>query len=231
MVLSDYSSLVPLIGGPRLARYRERYRGDESLALKQYTWNLAVSSALWSPIAVFEVVLRNALHDRLREAVDQEDWWNSDRVHLCDSESGKITEALEKLSREGNYEPSADDIVAATSLGLWVGLLTAGINRDPRLGYQYRMWEPRLKSAFPHRREKGRREIWGLANDVRKIRNRIAHHEPIWHQNVELVLEKLEGILACIDPAAAEYVRDCERVRHLCNVREEYFTDPEKCVF
>jgi ribosomal protein S18 acetylase RimI-like enzyme len=175
--------MATLISEPRLSKYLARYNGNGEMALQQYTWNLAASAALWGPIAVMEVVLRNALHGQMAASVGHDTWWESERIHLLEGERTKVSEALSKLATDGNPDPSADDAVAATSLALWAELLTAGLARDPRFSYHQRMWEPRLVLAFPHRGRLGRREIWGLVNDVRKVRNRIAHHSPAWHDD------------------------------------------------
>jgi hypothetical protein len=111
--------LEALLSEARFSRYLNRYQGDRALALRLYTWNLAACSALWGPINVIEVAVRNAIHDRLVERTGRGDWWNDPHVHLCRNEQGAIDSAITTLVNRGTPEPTSDQVVAATSFGLW----------------------------------------------------------------------------------------------------------------
>ncbi|MGC9667099.1 hypothetical protein ACNTMW_11155 [Planosporangium sp. 12N6] len=59
-------------------------------------------------------------------------------------------------------------VVAELSLGFWWSLLAENYNRT--------IWQPCLRQAFPNAR---RGMLYASIDDVRRLRNRIAHHEPI----------------------------------------------------
>jgi len=198
--------LEGLISEARFARYLNRYQGDRALALRLYTWNLAVCSALWGPINVIEVAVRNAIHDRLVERTNRGDWWNDAHVRLCRHEQEAIDSAITTLVRRGTTEPSSDQVVAATSFGLWVGLTSAGIARDRLYDYETTLWQPRLQHAFPNRGERRRKYVHAKLNEIRVLRNRIAHHEPIYRSPLPALYDDILEIAAMIHPDAHEFI-------------------------
>nr|WP_261166385.1 Abi family protein [Microbacterium sp. Marseille-Q6965] len=215
------ASFPALLGSARLAPYASRYRGNEQLALRLHAWNMELSTAFWGPIALLEVSLRNSIHDALR-ADRQDDWWNnSSLVRMASREERAITRALDKLADAGNYHPTADDVVASTAMGLWVGLLDVGVARDPFLDYETALWQPRLKNAFPHRGGHGRRQIHSRLNRIRVFRNRIAHHEPIHNKNPAGMRDLIVECLGFIHPDLAAYVRDAHRIDDVLNRKRE----------
>jgi len=204
-----------LLSEARLARYLDRYRGDRKLALRLYTWNLAVSSAFWGPIGVLEVVVRNAIHQQLVGRTSRGDWWNDTRLHLCRNESDSIDSAVSTLIRRGTAAPTSDQVVAATSFGLWTGLTGPGIARDPLLSYETTLWQPRLQRAFPFRGDRRRKYIHARLDDVRVLRNRIAHHEPIYRSPLQQLHDDILEIAGMIHPDARAYIQEHSRAQEV----------------
>lgn len=216
-----------LLSEARLARYLDRYRGDRKLALRLYTWNLAVSSAFWGPIGVLEVVVRNATHQQLVDRTGRGDWWNDTRLHLCRNEADSISSAVSTLIRRGTPSPTSDQVVAATSFGLWTGLTGAGIARDPLLSYETTLWQPRLQHAFPYRGDRRRKYIHARLDDVRVLRNRIAHHEPIYRSPLQQLHDDILEIAEMIHPDARAYIQEHSRAQELIDQMQAALTTGE----
>lgn len=127
---SSLDGLARLIGAARLSTYLDVYQGRQDLALRLYSWNAALSSALWGPLGVLEVVVRNALHRQLAERTGRQDWWCDVRLdaQLLERERAAVIDAVATATLR-NREPSPDDVIAASGFGLWVGLLSDGIPR------------------------------------------------------------------------------------------------------
>ena len=106
----------------RLRSYLAKYLGREDLAIRLYSWNIALSAAIWGPLGVVEVVVRNAIHGQLVARSGREDWWNDDRLRLqlLQRERRAIGDAVDTATRRVR-EASADDVVAASNFGLWAG--------------------------------------------------------------------------------------------------------------
>jgi hypothetical protein len=213
-----------LLSEARFARYLNRYNCDRVLALRLYTWNLAVSSALWGPINVVEVAVRNAIHDRLVERTGRGDWWNDPHVHLCHTEQDAVGSAVATLVNRGTSQPTSDQVVATTSFGLWVGLTGAGIPRDRLLSYETTLWQPRLQRAFSHRGNRRRKYIHAKLDAIRVLRNRIAHHEPIYRSPLQSLYDDILEIAGMIHPDAREYIETYGRASKVINEAKDALT-------
>jgi hypothetical protein len=106
-----------------------------------------------------------------------------------------IAEAVAELQKEVDW-PSNDAIVSELKYAFWVGLFGPG--------YDDNIWRKTLSAGFAVGRRRGREPIHQRFNAIRRFRNRIAHHEPIFHRDLpELHGEMLEAIgWMCTDTSA-----------------------------
>lgn len=200
-----------LISAPRFARFIDDESGHVDRAARLYAWNIELSGAFWGPIAFLEVVVRNAVHDSLR-AGRQDDWWNAAEVHLMRRERRAIDEAAATVRRRGIEHPSADDVVAATSFGFWVGLTDAGTPRDARFSYETTLWQPRMVDAFPGLGRVRRKQLHRRLDEVRRFRNRLAHHEPIVRAPLGRIRDDVLEIAGFVHPEAEQFIRGAHRI-------------------
>lgn len=143
-----------------------------------YFWNVALSEALYPGLAALEITLRGSIHDALtaREGTDM--WFRGllEPRQLRDYASAYLT-LYERLKRN---TPTSDQIVAELTFGFWTTLLS-----QP---YHQSLWVPRgtqlVKTVFPHLSPtpNNRHFVHQRYNDLRLLRNRVMHHEPIWHR-------------------------------------------------
>jgi hypothetical protein len=212
--LSALSSIPSLLSDPRFGTYLAACNGRDDRALRLYAWNIELSSVFWGPISVLEVVVRNAIHDEMR-ASRRDDWWNEPSVRLIERERNALVQAEENLARRGIGAPTSGQIVAATSLGLWVGLTDEGIPRDPYCSYETALWQPRIAKAFPYADGVRRKELHRLLDDVRIFRNRLAHHEPIFRASHARIRDNIIRIAGFVHPEAATFIERCHRIDHV----------------
>lgn len=206
------TGLESFISDPRFSRYRNRYDGRRDLAARLYVWNTAISAAFWGPISILEVAVRNAIHDQLVAGRRRDDWWNDPGLDLCETERRNINDAIGTLTRRGNADPSPGQVVAATSFGLWVGLTGAGHVRDHLLRYETTLWQPRIHKAFPHAGTRRRKYIHAELDKVRVLRNRIAHHEPIYNSPLPAIYGSILEMAGMVHPDARLLIEDNSRV-------------------
>jgi hypothetical protein len=211
-----------LLGDARFARYLEHYGGETVLALRLYSWNAAVASAFWGPLGIVEVAVRNAIHWRLADRAGIDKWWLDEKIwgQLLDKQRQEVQVAID-TARRRNADPSADDIVAASNFGLWVGLLSEGKPRDPIYSYETVFWQPRLRGAFPHYRG-GRRQLHGELDRIRKFRNRVAHHEPIFRSNLETMISEIINVAGYVSADAAEFISKGQQVTKVIDLKQSF---------
>ncbi|MBB3042318.1 hypothetical protein KM427_01705 [Nocardioides sp. LMS-CY] len=208
---ASLAGLEAFIGGPRFNRYLSRYGGNRIYAARLYGWNHAAAAAFWGPIGIVEIAIRNAIHDQLTIGRKRADWWNDPHLNLCAGERAHLTSAITTLQQRGTASPTPDQVVAATSFGLWVGLLSEGVHSNLALRYETTLWQPRLVKAFPHAQH-GRRYVHAKLRDIQHLRNRIAHHEPIYVSPLQQVYDAILEVAAMVHPDARTFIDGCSTV-------------------
>ena len=83
----------------RFNRYLEWRSGNHALALELYALNTKLSEALYTPLQILEITLRNRIHIVLTEA-RHEQWFEDDGFLLLDHQRDQIAEAAEQLASE-----------------------------------------------------------------------------------------------------------------------------------
>jgi hypothetical protein len=163
----------------RLSTYLAAVGGDHAAALRLYVWNTQISAALYGPLQALEIILRNAFHRELsaRYGID---WYDNPTVPLTPTARARVAEAKEMVRRARRpLDPGR--IVAELSFGFWERLLTHG--PPGKLNYEMTLWRPALYRAFPHSRRR-RADVHRPLPGLRDLRNRIAHHEPIFSRDL-----------------------------------------------
>jgi hypothetical protein len=179
-----------MLSAPRLGTYLAACGNDLEKGMRLYSWNIEASAAMWGGLSVLEVCLRNALNQQLASMTGQPDWWNATGLGLHFEQEDAIRQAV-KAARQA--KTPLGQVVSNLMLGFWTSLLA---NR-----YHQRLWVPALQGAFP--RHSGRRSDLQLRLErLRRLRNRIAHHEPVFnrdlardHGDVLLVLDGIDADL------------------------------------
>ncbi|WP_245592401.1 hypothetical protein [Actinomadura rifamycini] len=179
--------------------------GDVDAAMRLYWWNVEVSSAFYGPLHCLEIVLRNALHERLRERYDRDAWWTA--APLGAESLRKVDRAKEKarrkLTREGSRTLVPDDVVAELTFGFWVELFSRRNDRN--------FWVPTLHRAFTGysgRRNVLHREFLSMV----LFRNRIMHYEPIHHRELDEDHLTVYRLMGYIEQDLAKNVQRLDRV-------------------
>jgi hypothetical protein len=124
-------------------------------------------------------------------------------------EINRIGEAKATLAR--NRKPTdPPHLVAELPFGFWIALLGPG----PQGLYHNRLWIPVLHKAFPHTKQP-RREIHRPLDHLRLLRNRIAHHEPIFRRHLAADYETILRVMNWISPEAASWMNHHATVQQI----------------
>jgi hypothetical protein len=180
-----YDSIADCLSRERLSKYMTRTAGSTERALSLYVWNQEAGAALTVTLSQLEVCLRNQVARALSNAYGP--LWPQVAKLRHNHEAVRLE--LEKAeSRINKPVPSTDDIIAATDFNLWRELC--------KPAYAGVFWAKRIPLAFPHVTAPGKeREILTIIHRkvdlLLKLRNRIAHHEPIIGSNWEKIGAKL----------------------------------------
>lgn len=169
----DVLALTNTLSPSRVDPFKKDGDKDNIKWLARYCWNLALSEALYTPLQNVEIALRNALYRPI--ANDKgEDWILPPRKLILENEERlEVEKAIGFLSRH-NKAIESSRVVAELNFGFWTGLL----NRR----YEQKLWPFYLQRVFPFApaRERKRVVFSERFSRIRKLRNRVFHHEPIW---------------------------------------------------
>lgn len=221
------------LSSPRLSRYR-RSSNSEKEAVRLYFWNQELGAAFLGPLSLMEVTLRNAMHEAL-SSVYGECWIMDDSVcPLVEDDRASFTKVIDRLNpilTSRREHLTANAVVGSASLGDWVHLLAEGIPRSARYNYQKTLWEPALINAFPNNPDRlGRREIHGWFNNLRSFRNRVVHHEPIFHRRLDHVMEDIIQATSLINADAAEMIEEGNGLRSVLESKRNAVEGGDCCM-
>jgi len=186
----------------RFARYLEWAGGDRQRALELYALNTRVSEALYTPLQLLEVVLRNRIHT-VMSATGGARWFEQEGLLAIEHQRQQLAKAVEDLQKE-RKELTAGRIVAALSFSFWTAMLSPAYED---------LWQVSLHQIARRADGKGlrRRDLSSPLTPIRTLRNRVAHHEPIIQWNLSRHYENILQIIRWLSPAAAEWCQTHSR--------------------
>lgn len=165
------AALAEAISRERLKKYLAARNDDLDAALALYEWNMRLSEAFYTPLSCLEVCLRNKAYGRMAEVYGGEWLTNPAAAPLNDFSRFLVNEAVRHIDGQA----TTGKLIAELKFGFWVGLFATQ--------YDATLWRRALYRCF--RAAPPRKRIHGRLNAIRRFRNRVAHHEPIFHRPSE----------------------------------------------
>lgn len=196
------ASFEHILSTERFARYLAWAGGNRERALELYRLNVAVSEALYTPLHVLEVALRNRIHAVLSEALG-EHWFDTPGLLMLPNQHRQIGDAKAGLL-ELRRPISPGRVVAALTFGFWVAMLSPTYET---------LWQKTLHRVARRDDGKGlaRKTLMRPLTPVRVLRNRVAHHEPIIDWNLTKHHGSIQQLTTWLWPAAGEWLREQSR--------------------
>ncbi|MGC2857334.1 hypothetical protein ACM64Y_17840 [Novispirillum sp. DQ9] len=175
---AEIAALPDILSAPRFGTYvrADGHRLTTEEALRLYSWNAQISAALLFPLHIFEVCIRNAVAEAI-ESYYGPRWPNAESFvkSLPNPPQPAFSPRREFLFTRAKH-PTVGKMIADMKFAFWVSMFTAR-HRD-------RLWAPSFEAKFPNHTapswEDGRQHVHRTVDQVRTLRNRIAHHEPIF---------------------------------------------------
>lgn len=185
-------TLIDALSAERFNTYVNWADGDDALGARLYTYNVQLSAALYGPLHMQEVALRN-MADRALIQRHGPDWFDDPEL-TTNYQSGCIAKARQTLQQTGKAA-TRSQIVAELNFGFWSSLF----------GRQaHHLWQT-LRPIFQARgiqRGAIAQELRGL----RLLRNRIAHYEPIIALPLAQRYASITTMTGWLSPSAAAWV-------------------------
>ncbi|MEN3465100.1 Abi family protein [Klebsiella pneumoniae] len=235
-----YAPILPLITTPRLNHFITTFRPIQDCEIYGvYIWTQHAASSIYPLLQNLEITLRNSIDREATRRFGQK-WWDNpglqcrNRIQNTTFYS-KITQAIDKLNSDWVQEQrlkrvvnpgnppvwSHDQIIAATDFSAWHFILkdefAAPRGRNPG-NHQHFLWPQSFGRCFKNyatfSRSSGdaRQKLQNRLIELRKYRNRLFHHQPIWVKapnvtdaataidTIRVKIKRIEQAINAIDP-------------------------------
>lgn len=200
--MPSFAELQRWCSPARLAAYRTEAGGDELLAVQLYEWNADLCGAFMEVMHHSEVVFRNRLHQELGATYpnDPAPWYKQGVLEPKGLD--RINEAERRIVGAGN-EATPGRVIAALPFGFWNALFGHGYED---------LWRRCLHRCFRPNGPPHRKQVSTVTERVRLFRNRVAHHERLFHQDLRSRHDDLLKLAMWLDPSARDWILGGSRV-------------------
>lgn len=203
----NWADLEKHFSAARLGRYRTACGGDEARAANAYVNNIILAEAMMPMLNVLEIALKNGIHRRLASLYQRLDWWEAwvgDPVFHWQNK--EIAGAKGKLQRRAEVA-TPDKIVAELAFGFWSSLFNGS--------FQLMLWKDlRLVFSRCPKAQRQRHTISSALNQLRDLRNRVFHHEPLLWLTPTLIELHARGteVIGWLDPQLLPWLSQFDRL-------------------
>ncbi len=228
----NLSSFEQLISTPRLDSYRRYFQLNSSAqAIALTMWNCELGACFGALFSFLEIALRNNIHRALSQqycgGAASGHWY--DVISLNARASEQINEIrCTRKKIQGNWQwvprpgrpPTADEIVSRLSFGFWTNVLGA-IHKSTAHKVMPVIFPNHPLSAHPQYWSDAVKKSAALAftHEINVMRNRIAHHEPLW--KFPAILNTAVHPAQVLIPASANYAQSIQRLTRLLGLYDQ----------
>lgn len=208
-----YGGIAHSLSDARLRRYLGDADGDKHHALRLYVWNGRLCESLYLPVQICEVALRNTIHNAVRSK-------HGDNWHTRGSFTCTLPDRLrEELSNVIRVEVNAygrnmtvDHLISGLSFGFWLNLMTKK--------YEGVFWPNAFPICFPRKPPAvTRQEIYDRADRLRILRNRLAHHKPIFDRSPSAEFQNILTLVSWVCDETHWFIKTISNVAQTVNAR------------
>lgn len=198
------------LSAQRMKTYEEFSQGKPCSALQLYSWNAQISAALLVPLHFCEVTLRNAASEALSNKYGERWPWSTAFERSLPnkgkySQKQDLMNARQKASTTGQTIPELKFV-------FWQKLFTSRFDE--------RIWNSYLRDTLPNFPIQSltahiRKQIYQDLDVIRNLRNRIAHHEPIFKRDLDNDFAIIQRLISYRCPQTADWMQQHQQVSQL----------------
>lgn len=203
----EVQNLPEIFSAPRFATYLAEKNARRVEALELYKWNLDVSCAFFAPLQVCEVSIRNAISEAI-EMTYGANWPYEQSFEIALPNPPRAYSPRANLLSHRN-EPTTGKVIAELKFVFWERMFTSR--------HDSTIWNHHLRTVLPNMdAEKSvqelRSEAYSALQSIRDLRNRIAHHEPIFRRNIQDEYDRIREVVRWRSAVAADWLDKVETV-------------------
>ncbi len=189
--------------------------GNDPKALELYAWNAQVSGALLVPLHICEVVVRNSVSEALETLYGQRWPWSPVFEHSLPNPSVGYSPRKDLQNARRNNQTTGK-LIPELKFVFWQKMFTG--RHDTRL------WNPHLTAVMPNLDQNKpinvlRQEVYQELEQIRMLRNRIAHHEPIFNRNLTDDFQRIVDLVEFRCQLTADWMIRNQQATTIINAR------------
>ncbi len=146
-----------------------------------YGWNARAAAAFMLPAHFAEVSTRNVVSEALTTLYGPRWPWDTTFEQSLPNTKGPVYSSRKDLLQTRSKQSTTGKVVAELKFAFWQNMFTSR--------HGVRVWDPQIQTLFPNASCLTARQLRSRIYDdlevIRKLRNRIAHHEPIFTRNLD----------------------------------------------
>ncbi|MDR2243447.1 Abi family protein [Providencia sp. PROV188] len=204
---SNINTIKENISDNRFSAYLKKAGFNEIYAFNLYLYNARISKAFLFPLHMLEVSLRNRIN-RIFKILYGDDWANQQafRSNLTSESLNSLDTAFRRCDMK-----HTENVIAELSFDFWSNLFRAEYDRV--------FWQKNMKVLTPHHITT-RKEFQKIIKNINKLRNRIAHYEPIHDLDISTLHSQVIDVINWISLETSRWVK------HYSTVNEMLRTSP-----
>jgi hypothetical protein len=165
-----------------------------------------MGEAFYRPLQSLEICLRNHLSGQLAARYGT-NWFKNGGPPFGQDLIDSINHAMADLS-QANRQATPGAVIAELSFGFWVMVLSKRYDAD--------LWRTTFTGVFRQGGSRmARQTVHNRMNDIRRFRNRVSHHEPIYHLSPDQMHADIIQAIAWICPDSAAWAYEHSRVPYV----------------
>lgn len=184
-----HTRVINALSRPRMGTYLSATNQDQVNALELYIWNSQISAALLVPMHICEIAIRNTVAEVFEnQFMGQWPWQRRLELTLQRRYRNELISARSKR----DVHNRTSKVIPELTFNFWQQMFVSS--------YDEQFWHPYIHTLFPNAPanipvEQLRASIFNDLDKIRRLRNRIAHHEPIFNQDINLIMNKIERLI------------------------------------
>lgn len=199
-----YSTVILSFSDSRMKKYEDEFTDlpevdKQSRAVDLYFLNIDISSLFLAISGVYEVLIRNAVVEIIEKKYGDR-WFTDDTAFVRSirgiKDKNRFCPKRHLKNVIDKHGGERGQIISDLKFAFWELILKPYQNK--------RLWSPFLVESFPHYRGESERLRAALEEHIRKvrrIRNRAAHHEPIYHlEELQSVVDEIFDVIGYRSP-------------------------------
>lgn len=205
----DYQKIQNSLSAVRLSTFEQATKTLPD-ALELYRWNMQISAAFLPCLQVCEVLLRNSVSHVLTLRHGNRWAWERGFIGTLPNPTKGYNQRT-ALAKATQGTTDINNVIPELNFAFWQMMFTSR--------HDVQLWLPYLTQIFPNAPISNvsqlRNEIYKELEIIRSLRNRIAHHEPIFKRNLQQDYERIIKIIRYQSIDTATWLNQSQMVTSL----------------